>query len=105
MEERWALDPDAGGSNPPPQAMNTRWFKIFATLWWDREDRSTGCPIEFNIHTEKKYYLIRPFARAQRYDWTHGIWTDEYRHIVSSPEHPEIWDILERHRLKLDSPF
>ena len=84
--------------------MNTRWFKVYATLWWDEDHKHGYCPIEFNIHTRRKYYLIRPFARAQMFDWKHLAWTNDaviWRHIVSSPENPEIWDILERQRTRL----
>ena len=81
--------------------MNTRWVKVFATLWWDEDRRDYGFPIEFNIHTRRRYYLIRPFARAQAYDWKLGVWTYPdivWKHVVSSPENPEIWEALERSR-------
>jgi hypothetical protein len=73
---------------------------IYWTLWWNEDHRLYGCPIEFNIHTEKYYILVRPFSKSQAYDWKTGYYTGYdgehfninkivWKHITIRPRTPE----------------
>ena len=76
-------------------------FRMSWSLWWDYDRRNFDCPIEVHINTPKKRYLIRPFSKAQAYDWSAGKWTGTkenrwddimWKHVVVSPQRPGTWE-------------
>ena len=82
-------------------SLHCRGFIATWSLWLDYDRRMFGCPIEVNISTPTRHYLIRPFSKSQRYDWEAGKWSDatdskNWRHVVSSPSQPEAWEKLRR---------
>ena len=92
---------------------------IYPTWPWSKDRREFGSPIAFHIHTRALFILIRPFCKAQAYDWKRGCWTGVidaermravgyehsnfdanamvWRHVAVSPQKPQIWEALHGH--------
>lgn len=89
---------------------------IYPNWPWSEHRREFHCPVEFNIHTRRWHILWRLFDKSQAYDWKRGCYTGVidaerlnavgyehenfdhhdmvWRHIVVSPQKPEIWEEL-----------
>lgn len=93
-------DPTGRGGKPHHHwSLHGKRFVASWSLWWDYDRVNFGTPIEIHISTEAKHYLIRPFSKAQGYDWANDrylSWENKksYRHIVVSPQRPEAWKRL-----------
>lgn len=90
-------DPMGRGKPHAHWSIHASKFVIFWTGWFDYDRKNFGTPIEVNLHTAHKYYLIRPFSKAQAYDWDQAKWADpddksNWRHVVVSPQRTEIWE-------------
>jgi hypothetical protein len=79
--------------------VNTPWFKIYWTSWWDEDHRAHGCPVEINLHTRRWIFAWRPFEQfAQGGDRRGERVSDRLAHWSLRNQNPEIWEHLERRR-------
>lgn len=87
-------DPMGSAKDHAHWSWHVKNLNISWSLWWDYDHRHFGCPIEVQIKTSKKRWLVRPFSKAQAYDWEAGTWTGTltnnyddivWKHVVSFP--------------------